>query len=98
MFLGCEASRESRAGWPLGRLTIASTIQPGLARGEGGRGGSLQSHQVGGRRSLVSSSEVVPVDSMGPSACQTVCGQAVLWLVSCVVLVLITKKTKPRLC
>lgn len=38
MFLGCEASRESRAGWPLGRLTIASTIQPGLARGEAGRG------------------------------------------------------------
>ena len=34
-----------------------------------GQGGSLWSHRVGRRRSLVSSSELVPVDSMGPSVC-----------------------------
>ena len=35
------------------------------------------------------------MDSMGPSACQPVSSQAVLWLVFCIVLALITKNKTP---
>ena len=97
MFSGCEASgRHGQVG-----CLDTSLLPPQYSLdlpGVGGglvQGDSLWSHQVGGRRSLVSSSEVVPVDSMGPSACQTISSQAVLWLVFCIVLVLITKKQNP---